>query len=41
VLPAGAFQKIRLVETHLRCTVFSDRRCEVVYIDVSKPKPAE
>jgi hypothetical protein len=33
--------KMRLVETHFRCTVFSDRGCEVVYIDVSKLKPAE
>jgi hypothetical protein len=32
---------MRLVETHFRCTVFSDRRCEVVYIDLSRLKPAE
>ena len=35
-----AVGKARLVESHFKCTVYSDQKAEVVYIDASRLRPA-
>jgi hypothetical protein len=35
-----AVGKARLVESHFKCTVYSDQKAEVVYIDASSLRPA-